>query len=135
MRVQVLPLEIQTDSNAINCLTGTMKMSIDTFMSTNPKKRRSPGRTRAASTRSQLVAGSRMKVPWGPETDSICAAICTRVIRGLQEEASTHLEILNDPRLLRLVVARARATGDIQGAFEDSIKALRKLRKIEERRR
>lgn len=103
-------------------------------MSTSPKKRRSPGKTRAASTRSQPVAGSRMKVPWGPETDSICAAICTRVIRGLQEEASTHLEILNDPRLLRLVVSRARATGDIQGAFEDSIKALRKLRKIEERR-
>ena len=76
-----------------------------------------------------------MKVPWGPETDSICAAICTGVIRGLQEEASTHLEILNDPRLLRLVISRARATGDIQGAFEDSIKALRKLRKIEERRR
>jgi hypothetical protein len=135
MRVQVLPLEIQAGSNVIYRLTGTMKMSIDTFMSTNPKKRRSPIKTRAVSTRSHPVSGSRMKVPWGPETDTICAAICTRVIRGLQEEASTHLEILNDPRLLRLVVSRARATGDIQGAFEDSIKALRKLRMIEERRR
>jgi hypothetical protein len=56
-------------------------------------------------------------------------------MRGLQEEASSHLEILNDPRLLRLVVSRARATGDIHGAFEDSIKALKRLRMIEDRRR
>jgi hypothetical protein len=57
------------------------------------------------------------------------------VIRGLQEEASSHLEILSDPRLLRLVISRARATGDVHGAFEDSLRALKRLRMIEERRR
>ena len=104
-------------------------------MSTNPKKRRTPTKSQSIPARGQRSRAGRLRIPPGVELDSVCAAICTRVIRDLQEEATSQLEILNDPRLIRLVISRARATGDIQGAFEDSIKALRRLRKIEERRR
>ena len=103
-------------------------------MAINAKKRHTPTRSQPIPARGRRSRAGRSSIPPGVELDSVCAAICTRVIRDLQDEAKSQLEILNDPRLLRLVVSRARATGDIQGAFEDSIKALRKLRKIEERR-
>jgi hypothetical protein len=104
-------------------------------MPTNPKKRRPTSSTQAIPGGHRRTRTDRLRIPPGVELDSVCAAICTRVIRDLQEETTSQLEILNDPRLIRLVISRARATGDIQGAFEDSIKALRRLRKIEERRR
>ena len=112
-----------------------MNLQLQVLMSKSQKKQRSRAKPKGPVPIVHKTSGGRFRIPPGAELDSICAAICTRVIRGLQEEASSHLEILNDPRLLRLVISRARATGDIHGAFEDAIKALKRLRMIEDRRR
>jgi hypothetical protein len=112
-----------------------MNLQLQVLMSKSQKKQRSRAKPKGPVPIVHKASGGRFRIPPGAELDSICAAICTRVMRGLQEEASSHLEILNDPRLLRLVVSRARATGDIHGAFEDSVKALKRLRMIEDRRR
>jgi hypothetical protein len=62
-------------------------------------------------------------------------AVITNLVRQLHEENAQEIEILRDPRLIRLVVARAKSTGDVQGSLLEAIKALGRLQRAERTRK
>jgi hypothetical protein len=53
----------------------------------------------------------------------------------MHEENAQEIEILRDPRLIRLAVARAKSTGDLQGSLLEAIKALGRLQRAERARK
>jgi len=72
----------------------------------------------------------------GPEElERICMAVITKLVRQMHEENAQEIEILRDPRLIRLAVARAKSTGDLQGSLLKAIKALGKLQRAERARK
>jgi len=72
----------------------------------------------------------------GPkELERICMAVITKLVRQMHEENAQEIEILRDPRLIRLAVARAKSTGDLQGSLLEAITALRRLQRAERARK
>jgi len=112
-------------------------------MSKKPPK--SPSRPRAAQATSDrpdavlsaqahlkyLLATGRIR---SEELDRICLAVICKLVRRLLEESTREVEVLRDPRLIRLAVARAKSTGDIQGSLLQAITALGKLQRAERTR-
>jgi hypothetical protein len=62
-------------------------------------------------------------------------AVITKLVRQMHEENAQEIEILRDPRLIRLAVARAKSTGDLQGSLLDAMKALGRLQRAEHARK
>lgn len=72
----------------------------------------------------------------GPEElERICMALITKLVRQMHEENAQEIEILRDPRLIRLAVARAKSTGDLQGSLLEAMTALGKLQRAESARK
>ena len=113
-------------------------------MSKKPPKL--PGRSRSARATSgqpdavlsaqahlkSLLATGRIR---SEELDRICLAVISKLVRRKCEENTQQMEVLRDPRLIRLAVARAKSTGDLQGSLLDAMKALGKLQRAERARK
>jgi len=69
------------------------------------------------------------------ELDRVCMAMISKLVRRMCEENTQQMEVLRDPRLIRLAVARAKSTGDLQGSLLKAIKALGKLQRAERARK
>lgn len=78
-----------------------------------------------------LLATGRIR---SEELDRICSAVISKLVRRMCEENTQQMEVLRDPRLIRLAVARAKSTGDIQGSLLQAITALGKLQRAERTR-
>lgn len=62
-------------------------------------------------------------------------AVISKLVRRRCEENSQQMTVLRDPRLIRLVVVRAKSTGDLHGSLLEAIKALGKLQRAERARK
>jgi len=62
-------------------------------------------------------------------------AVISKLVRCKCEENAQQMEVLRDPRLIRLAVARAKSTGDIQASLIAAMKALGKLQRAERARK
>jgi len=110
------------------------------------KPPKSPGRSRAPRATSgrqdaELSAQAHVKALLADgrigteELDRVCMALISKLVRRMCEENAQQMEVLRDPRLIRLAVARAKSTGDLQGSLLDAMKALRKLQRAEHARK
>lgn len=69
------------------------------------------------------------------ELDRVCMAMISKLVRRMFEENTQQMEVLRDPRLIRLAVARAKSTGDLQGSLLEAMKALGRLQRAERARK
>lgn len=58
-------------------------------------------------------------------------AIITKLIREMRNDELVDSEVLSDPRLIRLSVARAKSTGNLSGAIRYAVNAISKLQRAE----
>jgi len=79
-----------------------------------------------------LLATGRIR---SEELDRVCMAVISRLVRRKCEENTQQMEVLRDPRLIRLAAARAKSTGNLQGSLLEAIKALGKLQRAEHARK
>jgi len=55
------------------------------------------------------------------ELETVLRVVITKLIRQMCEEDVQNMDLLQDPRLIRLAVARAKSTGDLGRALRNSI--------------